>query len=183
MKVKCKGCKNKIERSEAFKIIKETSKGKTNEYYCNKKEYDSIQKEKEDKIKCYKVIKEIINVKMISPAWIKNINVVREFYDYSIIEKCFRENKDVILWSMQNKDFETEYAKSKYILTIILNNIEDTYKKHKKELQEMEKLFNKNENNEIDIDIMNNTIKNDTKTNSIIKPNKNKINDISSFLD
>lgn len=175
MKVKCKSCGNKIERDKAFKIVRERKSGKLNEYYCNKEEYDDIQKEKNDKFKCYETIKDIINIKMITPAWIKNINIIREFYDYNVIEKCFRDNEERIRWSICNKDFKTEHMKSKYILAIIANNIEDTYKKHLKDLEDANRLFNKIENNEIHIDIINEVIE--------VQPKKRKNNnDISMFL-
>lgn len=174
MKVKCKACGDKIERDEAFKIIRERPSGNTNEYYCSEDEYDNIQREKDSKYKCYETVRNIINIKMINPTWIKNINTIREFYDYNVIEKCFKENEDQIKWSIYNKDFKSEHIKSKYILAIIANNIEDTYKKHKKELEEMNRLFNKVENNKINIDIINNEVTRVKKRNN---------NDISVFLD
>lgn len=176
MKVKCKKCGAKIERDEAFKVVKQTEKTKANHYYCSEDEYNSIIKEQEDKYRCYDTIKKIINMKMITPAWIKNINTIREFYDYDVIDKCFKDNEDTISWSLNNKDFKNEHAKSRYVLAIITNNIEDTYKKHIKDIEEMNRLFTKNENNEIDIDILN------EEPIQISKKRKNE-NDISMFLD
>lgn len=174
MKVKCKICGDKIERDTAYKVVKETTKTKVNEYYCNQEEYDKVQQEKKSREKCINTIVEVLSMQMITPVWLKNIKTIREFYDYNIIEKCFKENEDTIKWSIYNKDFKTEHMKSKYILAIIANNIEDTYKKHKRDMEEMNRLFNKVENNEIDIDVINE---------SVTKVNKRKNNDISQFLD
>lgn len=178
MNVKCKACKNKIDRDGAFKVVRERPSGKINEYYCNEEEYNKINIEKEDKARCYEVVKEVIMCEMITPAWVKNINTIREYYDYIVIEKCFKENRESINWSINNKDFKNEHNKAKYILSIVANNIADTKKRHLADVENMNRLFNKSENNEVNIDIINN----EETARPIQRKKKEVSNDISQFL-
>ncbi|CEQ01634.1 Uncharacterised protein [[Clostridium] sordellii] len=173
MKVKCKICGSKIERDSAYKIVKEQKSKRVNLYYCSEEEYDKQQDEIIQRDKCYEVIKDILNIPLVTPGMIKQLKTVREYYEYVVITKTFKTKEEDIRWAVNNKEFSNEYNKFRYVLAIILNNIEDIKKVHMKELEEISRLFNKVENNEINIDIMN----------DMPISTKRKSNDISQFLD
>lgn len=172
MKVKCKICGNKIEKDTAFKIIKEQKSKNVNMYYCNKEEYDKQQEEINQKNKCFEVISEMLGIPYLTPGMIKQINTIREYYEYTVIAKAFKHNEDAILWAINNKEFSGEYNKFRYITSIVLDNIEKVKQVHIRELEEINRLFNKVEDN-INIDIMN----------ELPISNNRKTNDISQFLD
>lgn len=172
MKVKCKICGNKIERDTAYKIVKEQKTKKVNLYYCSEDEYNKQQEEIKQRDKCYETIKDILGISLVTPEMIKQLKIVRENYDYPVIIKTFKFKEDDIRWAVNNKDFTNTYSKFRYILAIILNNIEDVKKVHMKDLEEMNRLFNKVENNDVNIDIINDM--------PISKQRKS--NDISQFL-
>ena len=166
---KCTHCKQQLSTDEAFKIV---IKGR-NKYYCSEEEYNQIQQEQKDKVKCLETIITILNVPFIQPVLLKEVNLLREFYSYIVIEKAFKDNEQSILWFLENKDTGSEFGKMKYIMTIIKNNINSIFKKYTQEQKDLQKIFNKVESQEIDMDIMNTTI----------EIQNNDISDISQFLD
>ena len=115
-----------------------------------------------------------MRIPCITPAMMKLVNGLNNYYDYKIIKRAFKDNKDSIQWALANKEFNSEFAKCKYIISIILNNIEKSKKAWIKEQEELQKLFNKTNSNNVDIEILNfNRIDVKTKQNS----------DISMFLE
>lgn len=166
---KCTYCKKQLNTDIAYKVI---VNGR-NKYYCNEEEYRQIQEEIDNKNKCLETIMVMLNVPFIQPIMLKEINLLREFYSYIVIEKAFKDNEQSILWFLENKDNGSDFGKIKYIMTIIKNNINSTFRKYTQEQKELERMFNKSESQEVDIDIMNTTIE--------VKDNN--ISDISQFLD
>lgn len=168
-KCKCQVCQKELTTDKAYKVnINGRSK-----YYCSEDEYRDLIKQQEDRQHCLELISKYMRLKFATPHIQKEVNKLKEYYDYIVIEKCFKENESTISWFLDNNDNSSEFGKSRYIFTIIQNNINKTDRKHKKELEEMKQMFNQS-NNSVDIDIMN-TIDNQT----INRP----ISDISSFLD
>lgn len=167
--VKCKICGTKKSIDEAFKVIKETPRTKVNNYYCSKEEYKESIRETTSKKECMEYIREILGVKMIPPAFAKQVNILREYYDYIVIKKTFKECENNIKWQLDNKEFTSEFAKAKYIIAIISNNIEKVYKKHKRDQEKLNSIFNFKD----DIDILDCT----DESKPIIK-----VNDISQFI-
>lgn len=165
----CQICRKTLTTDIAYKV---NVKGR-NLYYCSEDEYTNKQKNIKLKNECLETISKIINVPIISPAMLKEINKIAEHYEYLVIKKCFIENEKTIQWFLSNNEDSTEYGKARYIATIILNNINKTLKKHKEEIKQMELLFTKAEN-DIDIDLIDSIE---------IKKTKKEINDISNFLD
>ena len=172
-KVKCKICKKQLTTDNSFRITKQNKCGKNiNFYYCTEEEYKENQKQIQDKKELLEYISELLNVKIISSAFMKQLNEVLGVYDCTVVKKAFKDQEKNIRWSSE-KYFPNEFNKSKYIMAIIKNNIDRVYKKHIKEVKEMEELFSKKDNN-IDLEIIN--IEN--------KQNKKrKVTDISVFLD
>lgn len=165
----CQICRKPLTTDIAYKV---SVKGR-NLYYCSEEEYVNKQKNIRLKNECLETISKIINVPILTPAMLKEINKIAEYYEYIVIKKCFIENEKSIQWFLNNNENSTEYGKARYISTIILNNINKTLKKHKDEIKQMELLFAKNEN-DIDINLIDSIE---------IKKRDKEINDISDFLD
>lgn len=168
-KCKCKICKKELITDTAYKVVVDNK----NTYYCNEEEYKNELKKKQYKDNCYNTIKNILNEPFVTPMMKKEINKLTGFYDYIVIEKTFKECEENIKWFLNNKEYNTEYAKIRYVITIIQNNINSVYKRYTGELKEMEKLFKQSNNETVDTNIINNSIINNLKNN----------NDISEFLD
>lgn len=153
-KVKCKSCGKELINLEAYKV----SKNGKNTYYCSEEEYNIITKEEDEKNKCLKEVTKIIKVSMLPPVLTKQINTLREFYEYPVILRTFKDKTDTIIWALEHRTFNSEFTKYKYIITIIMNNIEASKKAMDKERKEIEKLF-KDDKTDIDkdtkVDIMN----------------------------
>lgn len=168
-KCTCKLCKNKLTTDVAYKIIN----GKTNTYYCSQEEYENFIKDGEKKNSCFETIAAIMQIPVVTPVMKKEVNKLNNYYDYIVIERTFKECENNIRWFLNNKDNSSEYGKTKYIITVVSNNINAVQKKYIQELKELERLFHKQENNNIDVDIMNISEE---------KPKVKTKNDISDFL-
>ena len=129
-----------------------------------------MMEEKVTKAKCLETITKIMNVKILTPIMTKKVNELRAFYDYVVIEKTFKECENNIRRALKTKDFNSEFAKAKYILSIIVNNIDKVYKKHLKDLEDMKRMFSKDE--QIIVEDL-----------QINKSKNSNISDISAFLD
>jgi YHS domain-containing protein len=167
-KCKCQICSKELTNDKAFKV---EINGRR-KYYCSEEEYNDYVKQQDERQHCLDIVAKYMRLKFATPYIQKEINKLKEYYDYIVIEKCFKENESTISWFLDNNDNSSEFGKCRYVFTIIQNNINKTDKKHKKELEEMKQMFKENQNN-IDIDIMNIS---ETQT---TRP----IADISSFLD
>ena len=166
---KCTHCKQQLSTDEAFKVV---VKGR-NKYYCSEEEYNQIQQEQKDKIKCLETIMTMLNVPFIQPVLLKEVNSLRDFYSYIVIERAFKDNEQSILWFLENKDTGSEFGKMKYIPPPPPPPPPPTFRKYTQEQKDLQKIFNKVESQEIDMDIMNTTI----------EIQNNDISDISQFLD
>ena len=169
-KCKCQICKTELMTDIAYKITDEKGKSK---YYCSEDEYTQIIKEKEDKNRCISILGETLHIPYVPPVLIKEIDKIRKHYQYEVIYRTIKESESTIQWFISNNDEASEYAKARYIATVISNNINKVKKKYDAELKSMQELFKKAEIQTIDIDIMNNTSTSNSKN----------ISDISDFLD
>lgn len=137
MLVKCKCCGNKIERESAYKVI--TDKG--NKYYCNKAEYEAMQKEKADKDAIYAEIVDIFGYKIQNSALFKEWKCWNELASNEKILSYIQENKDYIKGAVDRIN-GTEYARVRYVSAILKNSLVD-YKVETRE--EPEKIEGKND--------------------------------------
>ncbi|GCD11709.1 hypothetical protein [Clostridium tagluense] len=167
---KCKVCRADLKTDNAYKV----SNGKINSYYCTKEEYDSNIKELQDQEKCFQTVSKILNEPFTIPMMKNEINKIHKYYSFIVIERTFLDFEDKINWCLNNKQMKSEYAKTKYIVTIIANNINSVQNKYKQEQKDMAKLFEKSKIDIVDVDIMN--IHEEQKL-------KTKRPDISDFLD
>lgn len=130
MLVKCKICKNKVERNEAYKVVVKDK----NHYYCNVDEYVKWNEENESRRKvidfAFEVIGETTNTSLM-----KDLSQIAKVHTYTKMINYMESNVEEIVNSM-NKHFETEYGKIRYFTTIIKNSIGD-FKEKKEETEEI----------------------------------------------
>ena len=172
-KCKCKICGRQLTTDIAYKV----TKGKTNNYYCSEEEYKSIEKEKEAMDKCKITIAMILEVPYCTPLITKYINKLNEHYTADEISFAFKKEEKQISRALQ-KDFRgNDFTKYKYIFTIVENNIYKHSKEYKKQQEDMNRLFEPEVVENIDI------INDDTDLGKPRQINNKSDRDISVFLD
>lgn len=125
--VKCRICGNKIEKTEAYKIVINSR----NNYYCDKAEYRNWLLEKKAKDNTYNIIYDIFGRKVTNTVLYKEIHELSEVYTYEKIYAYLKEN-EVYLSSVMERDFLREYLQIRYFTAILKNNLTD-FKYEKKE--------------------------------------------------
>ena len=118
--VKCRGCSNKIDRDLAHKVV---VKG-VNHYYCNKQEYDEIQKRRQSKDNTFLCINDIFGYKVTSSVLFKEISGLHDTFTYEKMFAYLQENQQYLKQVME-KEFISEYAKIRYFSAILKNNLAD----------------------------------------------------------
>lgn len=140
-KVVCKICKKKGESDTFYKVTNE--KG-LNSYYCSKEEYDEREREKNKRYDLLKYVAEEVlqyeDGQIVPPSMVKRIEKLREFYIYEVIKEVFFLHKENIQYWIRTKDFSNEYGMSSYVMTIIESNINDVYKKWKRQQEQQMKM-------------------------------------------
>ena len=130
MLVKCKICKNKVERNDAYKVVVKDK----NHYYCNVDEYVKWNEENESRRKvidfAFEVIGETTNTSLM-----KDLSQIAKVHTYIKMINYMESNVEEIVNAM-NKHFETEYGKIRYFAAIIKNSIGD-FKEKKEETEEI----------------------------------------------
>lgn len=124
MQVKCRVCKTKIERTDAYKVVI----GGKNHYYCTEKEYKDLLAQKEVKDNTYNLINHIFEKKVTNTALFKEMNALLETHTYEEILSYLQDNEDY-LYRVMSKEFQSEYAKIRYFSTILKNNMADFQQK------------------------------------------------------
>ena len=168
-KCKCQICQKELTTDKAYKV---TINGRS-KYYCSEDEYNDLIKQQEERQHCFDIVLKYMGLKFATPQVKQEVNKLKEYYEYRVIEKCFKENENAIHWFLNHNENSSVFGKCRYVFTIIQNNINKTDKRHKKDLEQMKAMFNQSQNN-IDIDIMN------------LSENKEStriVSDISNFLD
>lgn len=120
MLVKCKACDNKIERNNAYKIVKD---GKNN-YYCNEEEYTNWLNKQSEKDNTYKEIYDIFGRKITNTILYKEINELVQVYGYTKL-LCYLTDKHAYLESVMAKSFVSEYVQIRYFTAILKNSLAD----------------------------------------------------------
>ncbi|MBD1379092.1 hypothetical protein [Metabacillus arenae] len=119
MLVKCRICKNKIERNEAYKVVVKNK----NQYYCNAEEYSDWNKENESRMKvidfAFEVLGETTNTSLM-----KELQGIAKIHTYKKMINYLESDVENIVNAM-DKHFEKEYAKIRYFTAIIKNSIGD----------------------------------------------------------
>lgn len=126
--VKCKICGNKVERTEAYKVV---VNGK-NHYYCNESEYKDWASKKEIKDNTYNLIYDIFERKVTNTVLFKEVGELSDIYTYEKILTYLKEN-ETYLCGVMRKGFSSEYAQIRYFTAILKNSLADF--QYKKEVQ------------------------------------------------
>lgn len=120
MLVKCKGCGNKVDRKEAFKIVIKNK----NHYYCSAVEYEQINIEKESKNKVIDLTFEIIGETTNTSVY-KELTDISKVHTYRKILSYMEENLAEIYHAMTNTSSSSEYGKIRYFMAILKNSLGD----------------------------------------------------------
>ena len=123
-RAKCKICGNELDTNTAYKVADKTGK---NKYFCSASEFEAeeVRKKKaaEDKDKIYRLICDIMGEKeIISTALYKEWAVWNKVADNAKISDYLAENEEY-LTSVISKLHSSEYAKIRYLSTIIRDKI------------------------------------------------------------
>ena len=125
-KAKCKICGVDLDTKTAYKI---TDKNGKNKYYCSQSEFEIEDKRKkkvaEDKDKVYRLICDIMgeNEVLNTALWKEKIEWNKAFSD-EFIAKYLEEKKDYLSSAIARLS-GTEYAKIRYISTVLKNSLRD----------------------------------------------------------
>lgn len=136
MLVTCQICKNKIERDAAYKRVV----GKANKYYCSEEEWqteeDKKKKVAEDKDRVYRLICDILGEKeIINTILFKEWQIWLKVADNEKIGNYLEENREY-LSSVIGRLQSSEFAKIRYLSTIIKDKIKGFVPKPKVEKHE-----------------------------------------------
>ena len=125
-RAKCRICETPLDTKTAYKV---TDKNGKNKYYCSKSEFDAEEarkkKAQEDKDRVYYLICDIMGVDEIlnTALWKEKIEWNKAFSD-EIIGKYLEENKEHLTSMIARLD-SSEYAKIRYLSTILKNSLRD----------------------------------------------------------
>ena len=125
-RAKCKICGTQLDTNTAYKV---TDKNGKNKYFCSASEFEAEESRKkkaaEDKDKVYYLICDIMGEKEIinTALWKEKLEWNKVFSD-EIIAKYLAENKDY-LSSAVTRLSSSEYAKIRYLSTILKNSLRD----------------------------------------------------------
>ena len=119
---KCRICGAQLSTETAFRVD-----GKPPKYFCSQQEYESEEERKrkaaEDKDKVYRLICDIMGEQeIISTALYKEWAIWNKVADNAKIA-CYLEENQSMLTSLIARLSSTEYAKIRYISTIIRDKI------------------------------------------------------------
>lgn len=141
--------------------------GKQYKYFKSEEIYQKYIKEKEQKTLLHNKVAELLDYKMLPPFLLKELNELMFFYSVEVIIETFRQQNDTLkYWLSLDGKFNSEFAKVRYIMAIIKNNINEVDKQWKAEQKRKQ-----SQSINIDIDMMDTTF-------TVHKGNK----DISDFL-
>ena len=123
-KAKCKICGTELDTKTAYKV---TDKNGKNKYFCNQSEFEAEEERKkkiaEDKDRVYRLICDIMGEQeIISTALYKEWVVWLKVADNAKIGDYLSENEEY-LTSVISKLHSSEFAKIRYLSTIIRDKI------------------------------------------------------------
>jgi YHS domain-containing protein len=125
-KAKCKICGAELDTKTAYKV---TDKNGKNKYFCSQSEFEAEEERKkkvaEDKERVYRLICDIMGVNEIlnTALWKEKLEWNKAFSD-EFIAKYLEEKKDYLSSAIARLS-GTEYAKIRYISTVLKNSLRD----------------------------------------------------------
>ena len=123
---KCKICGSELDTKTAYKV---TDKNGKNKYFCSDSEFEAEEERKkkaaEDKDRVYRLICDIMGVNEVlnTALWKEKIEWNKAFSD-EFIAKYLEEKKEY-LSSAIARSSSSEYAKIRYISTVLKNSLRD----------------------------------------------------------
>ena len=123
---KCKICGTELDTNTAYKV---TDKNGKNKYFCSASEFEAEEEHKkkaaEDKDRVYRLICDIMGVNEVlnTALWKEKIEWNKAFSD-EFIAKYLDEKKDYLSSAIARLS-GTEYAKIRYISTVLKNSLRD----------------------------------------------------------
>lgn len=129
MRAKCRYCGRIITSSPFYKV---TVGGKS-AYYCNKQEYDIVQKQAQMRDKTLSICSEILN-RPADALINKEVSAWLQMANYEKITAYLVENKSYIIDQMARKDFQNIYGQTRYFSAIVKNSL-PMYKMPQPEIQ------------------------------------------------
>ena len=125
-KAKCKICGRELDTNTAYKV---TDKNGKNKYFCSTSEFEAEEARKkkaaEDKDRVYRLICDIMGVNEVlnTALWKEKIEWNKAFSD-EFIAKYLEEKKDYLSSAIARLS-GSEYAKIRYISTVLKNSLRD----------------------------------------------------------
>ena len=125
-KAKCKICGTELDTNTAYKV---TDKNGKNKYFCSASEFEAEEERKkkvaDDKDRVYRLICDIMGVNEVlnTALWKEKIEWNKAFSD-EFIAKYLEEKKDYLSSAIARLS-GTEYAKIRYISTVLKNGLRD----------------------------------------------------------
>lgn len=133
---KCFICKRDIPKGEAYSWYHMSNTGRLyKKNCCSEEELQRYNKEIEYRKKIYETLLDYMgyDVSQLIPNIVtKQIEELHKGYTYRIIYNVIRSMEHNIRLAMK-KDFKSDFAKGKYLIAILSNNINDEYEKLKRE--------------------------------------------------
>ena len=146
-KAKCKICGTALDTNTAYKV---TDKSGKNKYFCSASEFEAEEARKkrsaEDKDRVYRLICDIMGVNEVlnTALWKEKIEWNKAFSD-EFIAKYLEEKKDYLSSAIARLS-GSEYAKIRYISTVLKNSLRDF--RPRVEVQEVSKIVVEEQPNE-----------------------------------
>lgn len=125
-KVKCKGCGKQVDKNVAYLYEHYTKSGKKqNQWYCNKKEYESIKKEKEMQLECKYITDKLLGYECTNNSRNKFLSELHKKYTYEFIYNYIQDefNKIDTIMIEKSHDFDNKYNQIAYLFGVINNGI------------------------------------------------------------
>ena len=125
-KAKCKICGSALDTNTAYKV---TDKNGKNRYFCSVSEFEAEEERKkkaaEDKDRVYRLVCDIMGVNEVlnTALWKEKIEWNKAFSD-EFIAKYLEEKKDYLSSAIARLS-GSEYAKIRYISTVLKNSLRD----------------------------------------------------------
>jgi len=129
---KCKKCGIEINEDE---IKHKLSSG----YRCDQC-HKFVEKEKKEWGNLYDYLKEKYFIKIVPTTIIKELKETRKDFNYETILNCFKSIENNLLKYYQQKEFNNDYQRSKYIMSVLRSNIDGFFKKQLKNNKEEENI-------------------------------------------
>lgn len=145
-KVKCKITGEEGTSNTFYKVTTFNQDGQpTTCFYKSKEVYDEWRAKTDKRLDLNRIIGEFMGYFEDQPfptTVTKKVKELEKTYDIFTIYDTFVECRDKIQWAMDTMEFNSEIHKCNYMMAIIVNNINDVYKRRKKEERESKRIEN-----------------------------------------